>query len=265
MAAIPILNSIDTIRKQYQTGECPVLVMCSDMNFYICKYIRNSASPQKLVCELIGAKMATVWGLNAPGVSLVKIKSGHWPERFSQPKVMTTMLGSKYFDSVEYVLPSTFDKLAQTSAMIKQLLKIALYDFWVANEDRNENNSNLLYDIINKAFVPIDFGCILNNADFQSPMMQLTTSDTILNSPLFKYLAKDASLQTIQKHTSELRKSYMQYINQCREKVNAFVEYIPSDWKVPENVVKNKLMQLFDSTWVEDIWMNFEECLNDNI
>lgn len=265
MPDIPVLNSIDTIREQYQTGESPVLVMCSDINFYICKYIRNSASPQKLVCELIGAKMAMVWGLNAPDVSLVKVKSGHWPKRFSPPKVMTTMLGSKYVDSVEYVLPSTFDKLAQTSAMIKQLLKIALYDFWVANEDRNENNSNLLYDIINKTFVPIDFGCILNNADFQSPMMQLTTSDTILNSPLFRYLAKSIRPQTIRKYIPELRESYSKYINRCREKVKIFVEYIPSDWNVPESLITNKLLQLFDSTWTEAVWMNFEECLNDNI
>lgn len=265
MAAIPILNSIDIIREQYQTGEKPVLVMCSDMNFYICKYIRNSASPQKLVCELIGAEMATVWELNAPDISLVKIKPAHWPERFSRPKEMTTMLGSKYLDSVEYVLPSTFDKLAQTSAMIKQLLKIALYDFWVANEDRNENNSNLLYDIINKTFVPIDFGCILNNADFQSPMMQLTTSDTILNSPLFKHLAKGARPQIIQKYALELRESYTLYINQCREKVHTYVECIPSDWNVSPNLVTSKLQQLFDSTWTESVWKNFEECLNDNI
>ena len=61
MAKIPILNSIDVISKQYPTGEAPVLVMCSDMNLYICKYIRNSVSAQKLACELIGSKLATSW------------------------------------------------------------------------------------------------------------------------------------------------------------------------------------------------------------
>lgn len=64
MTNIPILNSIDSIRKQYPTGEEPVLVMCSDMNRYICKYIHSSASAQKLACELIGVRMAEAWGIN---------------------------------------------------------------------------------------------------------------------------------------------------------------------------------------------------------
>ena len=247
MAKIPILNSIDVISKQYPTGEAPVLVMCSDMNLYICKYIRNSVSAQKLACELIGSKLASSWELNAPPVSFVNIKSEHWPESYIHPKVMTTMLGSKYLTSVDYVLPSTFDKLAKTSAMLKHLLKIALFDFWVANEDRNENNSNLLYDVITKTFVPIDFGCILNNADFQSSMMQLTTS------------------LTIQKHVTYLKGAYANYVSRCQMQIGDIVNNLPSDWNISTSLVTNKLLQLFEPNWLEAVWRNFEECLNNNI
>jgi hypothetical protein len=51
---IPTLSSIKTIEQQYQTGENPVLVLCSDKNAYICKYMRSSGSAYKLACELIG-------------------------------------------------------------------------------------------------------------------------------------------------------------------------------------------------------------------
>ena len=265
MANLPILNSIDVIRKQYPTGEEPVLVMCSDMNFYMCKYIRHSASNQKLACELIGAKMAMVWRLNVPKISLVKIKSEHWPSFFVRPKTMTTMLGSRYLDAVEYVLPSTFDKLAKTSEMFNQLLKIALFDLWMANEDRNSNNSNLLYDISNKSLVPIDFGCILNTADFQSPLMQLTATDTIINSPLFKYLSNGISSQGIQKVKDDLQKSYAIFLNQCRSQIDAISKEIPSDWSISAKDVTNKLLQLFEPAWTERVWDNFEEYLNDNL
>ena len=261
----PILNSIDANSKQYPTGETPVLVMCSDMNSYICKYIRNSASAQKLACELIGAKMAQVWELNAPPVSLVRIKSEHWPVKYLPPKVMTTMLGSKYLSSVEYISPSNFDKLAKSVSNLGHLLKIALFDFWVANEDRNENNSNLLYDVITKMFVPIDFGCILNNADFQSTMMQLTITDTIVNSPLFKYLSEGIASQTIQKHVSNLKGKYIKYVSQCQKHVDSIVEEIPTDWNIPASLVSNKLLQLFEPKWTEAVWSNFEDCLNDNL
>ncbi len=265
MANIPILNSIDAISKQYPTGETPVLVMCSDMHFYICKYILTPTSSQKLACELIGAKMAKIWELNVPPVSLVHIKTEHWPASFRRPKAITTMLGSKYLTSVEYVSPSTFDKLAKTVANLEHLLRIALFDFWVANEDRNGNNSNLLYDVIDKHFVPIDFGCILNNADFQASMMQLTSTDTIINSPLFKYLADGINPQNIQKLVINLKGVYTKYVSQCQERINDIVEDIPSDWNISINHTLNKLHQLFDPQWTEAVWCNFEESINDNI
>ena len=45
--AIPVLESVKAIEQQYRTGEEPVLVMCSDMNAYICKYMRSSAAAYK--------------------------------------------------------------------------------------------------------------------------------------------------------------------------------------------------------------------------
>ena len=261
MVHLPILSSIDDIRKQYPTGEEPVLVMCSDMNRYICKYIHNSASAQKLVCEMIGVRMAEAWGLNVPKAVLVNVKPEHWPNQFTRPKMMTTMLGSKYLETVEYVMPSTFNKLAQISSMFYQLLKIALFDFWVANEDRNANNSNLLYDIANRCLVPIDFGCILNSADFDFSMMQLTSTDTILSSPLFKYLVQNVN----EKRMQELHKDFDTSLSRCHLLVNFIIEELPSDWNVPTKKVNDKLKQLFEPDWTEAVWSNFEECLNDNI
>ena len=60
---LPILYSAKRIERQFNTGEQPVLVTCSDVNTYVCKYMRSSAAAYKLVCELIGAKMAKAWQL----------------------------------------------------------------------------------------------------------------------------------------------------------------------------------------------------------
>ena len=72
--AIPVIESVKAIEQQFNTGEEPVLVTCSDMNTYICKYMRSSAAAYKLVCELIGAQMAISWQLDTPEVAFVKIK-----------------------------------------------------------------------------------------------------------------------------------------------------------------------------------------------
>lgn len=57
--ATPRLHSAKRIEQQFHTGEEPVMVMCSDINIYVCKYMRSSAAAYKLACEFIGAKFAT--------------------------------------------------------------------------------------------------------------------------------------------------------------------------------------------------------------
>lgn len=75
---IPSLKSIKPIERQYSTGEEPVLVLCSDMNSYICKYMRSSTSVYKLVCELTGSLMAKAWNSGTPNIAFVRIKPEHW-------------------------------------------------------------------------------------------------------------------------------------------------------------------------------------------
>ena len=56
------LHSIQDISKQYMTGDLPVLVLCSDTQQYICKYMRpNATIAYKLACEYIGAVFAEAW------------------------------------------------------------------------------------------------------------------------------------------------------------------------------------------------------------
>jgi hypothetical protein len=47
--------------------------------------------------------------------------------------------------------------------------------------------------------------------------------------------------------------------------VNSIIEDLPSDWGITAETVSHKLKQLFELDWVEAVWNNFEECLNENI
>ena len=76
--AIQTLYSAKRIEQQFHTGEEPVMVMCSDVNIYVCKYMRSSATAYKLACELIGAKLAKAWRLTTPDIALVNIRPAHW-------------------------------------------------------------------------------------------------------------------------------------------------------------------------------------------
>ena len=263
--SIPVLYSLKSIEQQYRTGEEPVLVLCSDMNAYICKYMRSSAAAYKLACELIGSCMAMAWQLKTPDIAFVHIKQSHWVGRFSQHSLSAPSLGSKRIERVVDVTPSTYGDVESSMEILRQLMKIALFDFWIANEDRNANNANLLYDVGVGELISIDYGCILNTATFNYSMSQLTSTDTILWSDLFQHLVKGHEKSAVLAIADELKTDYEECLQRSEQQVNAIVKELPKEWNVNENVVKEKLQQLFDEQWTKGVWNNFVECLNDNL
>jgi len=84
------------------------------------------------------------------------------------------------------IMNARFDEHSLT-----QLLIIALFDFWIANEDRTANNYNLLYRTDNRSLVSIDYGGILNSCTMNRPLSQLEVTDSILYSDLFDFLSQD--------------------------------------------------------------------------
>lgn len=263
--AIPVLESVKAIEHQYSTGETPVLVMCSDMNAYVCKYMRSSASAYKLVCELVGSKMAIAWQIETPPIALVRIKSGHWAGRFVQHSISAPSLGSRRIEKAVDINSSTFDDIIPSTKLLRQVMKIALFDFWVANEDRNVNNANLLYDLERAQLVSIDYGCILNTASFDYAMTQLTSNESILCSDLFQHLIKNLEIPNLGAILEEMKKEYVNSLGHSKEQVTRILDEIPKEWVVPSIIVEEKLKQLFGENWTTGVWNSFVDCLKDNI
>ena len=258
---ISLLDSVKSIERQYFTGEEPVLVMCSDKNAYICKYMRSPFAAYKLVCELIGAQMAMAWRLNTPEIAFVRIRPSHW----SKGSNTALSIGSKKMDGVVDVTPSTNREVKSSTKILMQLLKIALFDFWMANEDRNANNANLLYDVEREDLVSIDYGCIFNTATFEFPLSQLTSTDTILYSDMFQHLTQERSTSSLEAMVKPLKSYYLVCVSHSRQLSMQIVDAVPKEWNVPADIVKNKVNQLFEPEWVEGVWNNITECLKENI
>ncbi len=262
---LPILYSVKRIERQLNTGEQPVLVTCSDINTYVCKYMRSSAAAYKLVCELIGAEMAKAWQLNTPDVALIKIKSSHWEGISHSHSISASSFGAKWVDGVIDITPSTYGQVPANADTLYQLMKIALFDFWIANEDRNANNANLMYDVVNDLIVSIDYGCIFNTATFEYPISQLTSTDTILSSDFFAHLTQRIERSEFKPLTEQLNKEYENAIHRCKLIPIEIIEDIPQEWNVPLTIIKDKISQLFDEEWIIGVWNNFIECFNENI
>ena len=124
--SIPKIHSIQSISAKYNTGDEPVLVLCSDKRQYICKYMRSSATiAYKLACEYIGAKLAAIWKINTPPVALVNILPAHWETVNVTHNLSAPAIGFQKLENVIDITP-TFTQIAANKKTLMQLLKIGM-------------------------------------------------------------------------------------------------------------------------------------------
>ena len=258
------LESIQDISVMYETGDLPVLVLCSDKQQYICKYMRpNATIAYKLACELIGATFAEAWKINTPPVAFVRIKPVHWTSVNAAHNASAPAIGFRKIDGVIDITPTSYRQVSANRDTLYQLLKIALFDFWIANEDRTYNNANLLYEIENDRLVSIDYGGILNNVSFDYPLAQLTETDSILCSDLFAHVSNSVTPKSLEIILRRLEQDYQRCITQSRKQLH-MADNMPREWAIPSDKITNKLNELLSAAWADATWTNFVECLKSN-
>lgn len=268
------LYSIKNIEKTYSTGEEPVLVACNDHNSYICKYSRYSGSANKLVCELMGAIFAKSWKLNTPEIAIVKVNREHVPYNMSGSFFSKPILGSLQQPNVVDITPATIPLISPSEKLCRQLMQIALFDLWLSNEDRNANNANLMYDMVNDDIIAIDYGCCFNTATFDYPLSLLTESESILCSDLFMHLASNTPHERIRKmadillnidfpsyiHDSQIGSVVVQWDDDSNEELGC--DFIPSAWNIDRGRLSIKIDELLSSEWLARVKNGFIETLN---
>jgi len=259
------LKSISQISKVYQTQSSrPVLVMCNNLEHYVCKYnISYGSTANKLLREYIGACFLKNWNLFVPDFEFVKISEDHiknFPEL--QPRFFrTTCFGSKfnkYYKEVDKFLFSLDASDKKLFANKYDYLKIALFDLWMSNEDRNHNNFNLMLNIENKyEFIPIDQEMIFNTGNLDKGLFLLSDSESIINTPITKRLFSKKELKD-RIILTNIKEEYYLCIEKCNKSLNIILENIPDDWSVNIDYEK-KLMQkhLFNPKWIKMAYSQF--------
>lgn len=268
------LCSIKNIEKTYNTGEEPVLVACNDHQSYICKYTRYSGSANKLVCELIGAIFAKTWMLHTPEIAIVKVRREHIPHNMSGSYFSIPILGSQQQQNVVDITPATVPLIIPNEKLCRQLLQIALFDLWLSNEDRNANNANLMYDMVNDNIIAIDYGCCFNTATFDFPLSLLTESESILCSDLFSHISCSTPRERILQMADVLLNiEFPSYIHDCQigtvvvqwdDSANEELEcdFIPTAWNINREHLTHKIEELLSDEWVARVREGFTETLN---
>jgi hypothetical protein len=175
-----------------------------------------------------------------PDFSFIRVNYEHVKD-FNLPKHFfeRTCFGSKYSRYYQELNHFTAKPdIKKQKAYVENrndLLKIALFDLWLANEDRNFNNMNLLIDVNSSySYVPIDHGAIFNSKALYNRIGLLSENESLVKTdivtllfPKFEYPI-DLILQ--------LEESFYLCTAKCKQNYNEIVKSVPSDWDIKPQV-----------------------------
>jgi len=266
---LKIVNSISRPDRIFETsGSQPALILCDDFNHYVCKYNRHpGARAVKLFHELLAGSYARLWNLAIPEFCLVYINPGHIEGHESlQPAFFSTLcFGSKYdrrYSEIDefYADMATYDKRKYEFKF--DFLKIGLFDIWLANDDRNFNNYNLLIDVENRnRFVPIDHDAIFNTGNLSRGLELLTEHDSLINTDLTRKLFSTKELRN-KVFLENTRNNYYLCIAECKKNTNKILQEIPTEWGIDVAEYQNLLNKyLFNKKWVDRCFKHFQELI----
>lgn len=261
-----LLHTIEDAHKIFETqGSSPLLVTCDDFKDWVCKYDRF---PKYLFNELIASEFARLWEIKTPETCFIKVKSEHIPKhKFPQLQLgwfEKECFGSLYLETskeLDHTMLSIFKEKAFQNKIANKtdFLKIALFDIWLANEDRNHNNFNLLLyassDKIN-FFYAIDHVNIFNSTFLDYGIAELTEDDSIIKTDIAKVLfGKDRKLIAVVDNLVE-----MLYIctKECENKLDDILNLVPDSWNIDKALIKQRIINhLFSYDWKNQCALNF--------
>lgn len=259
-----VLHTIEEMHRKFQTqGSHPVLVTCNDLNDWVCKHDRN---PNSLLNELLASKFAQIWEIKTPEIALITVKKEHISEKFHLPYYLfeKECFGSRYLKNSKEIDLSMISLFNDTSFRRKlgnknDFLKIALFDIWLANDDRNHNNFNMLLDADASNlnfFYAIDHVNIFNSNYLNHGISEMTENDSIINTELAKILfGKNKKLIEI---VNNLVENLYLCSNECQKKLDEILDLAPESWGINKNEISNKISQhLFTEEWLKKCETNF--------
>ncbi|MEB2786378.1 HipA family kinase [Algoriphagus persicinus] len=262
------LVSIEKVEKKYATvGSHPLLVHASDLEHYICKY-PFFPEDHKLINEFLAFHFARLWGIRTPEMNLVILKQEHLAESLigqglSFRSIQNPLVGSLQLEDVTEI----FDHLAEGISEAdlakydrKEFLKIALFDIWLSNEDRNTGNINLLLGINESSSVPIaiDHEKIFNSGSPFGKIYELTYEDSMFYTKLFHRLfrSRNKYLRMIEEISSSLES----YSTRCFDNLPEIIDDIPAEWGYNSEEIFEYLQQgIFSTEWLDSVKRSFNE------
>lgn len=268
--SLPQRHSVTEIVRVWVTNINPVQVIADDLKDYVAKHNRGQEPCTRLRNELLAHGYAGIWGIPTLDAALLKVDPAHVGRHIAstcQPAYFKhTCFATQYRKS-----STEFNQfLDQVSTYESKrfhnrhdLLKIALFDIWLANDDRTGGHPNLLVtaDEGGHTIRVMDHEGIFYGNNPERPLPLLTLEDSILTHPamrplLGKEFNRDAAL------VGELVQNLYLWAKACEQHTDEILSYLPADWRIDVATFTPLVHQrLFTEEWLRTVGHHFHELL----
>lgn len=262
------LSSISTISRVIDTaGSYPVVVMAEDIEEYACKY----DAPSKLINEYIGYQFLQLWGFELFPAAFIQIKREHVPDNILGGRIQIPMFERPAFgllynnnagDINNALLGLRKDsyEIAKFEQRFEELMKIGLFDLWLANDDRNHNNYNLL--TIGNRFIPIDHSNLFDGNGLGRKLSPLTWEDSVLSSDLAITFLNNRKKMTAMH--DELLENFPIFVTSCKAALSDIVLAMPDVWcNDKADLIERISTSVIDNpAWIQQTNTTFSELIH---
>ncbi|UOE41188.1 CotH kinase family protein [Chryseobacterium suipulveris] len=240
---IPKLSAEYLIKQVDTDGHCPLFVQANDGSNYFAKYLNSLRTDELclLVYEMVAVEILKKLKLPHAEQAIIEIPPNIIDKKISYSKSWkrnVTAWGSK--EIAEASLVSEINNYS-TKTLFNQienpedLIHIAIFDLWVENTDRKQENYNLIaYQKYGKIrFVPIDHGAIFGGFDrigIFSGTLPCSANNKLISSDLFKQIVS----RIPQNKQLQISKDFINLLSQVnlKEVLNDVFHNIPESWKI---------------------------------
>jgi hypothetical protein len=232
----------------YGTNSLPLQVLCDDNELYVIKSMFKSHPPfEDLINEVLCNNLLQSWGIPVPEPAIVILDNVVIEQYVEEgnsinDKYKKFDFSNHFFFGTKFLYSTTEIDLYNLTLKNKydfnkyenpiDLIKIGVFDKWIANMDRRSDNPNILMDTSSDKFrfIPIDntqaFAYQNNYKGLNKAIMDAANIKSILNTPITKSICKFAKNEVV----ANFEKVIIGNIENSIETIDLIFENIPSEF-----------------------------------
>ena len=264
MYTAPRLHSVETLQPGkifLGTAYNPIQVRANDLNYYVTK-VQATPSDETVIREYLGAHFLKLWNLPVPDFAIIDVNPAHIPDglhrRLTAYEFSRPAFGSRFIPDAIYVMDA--DAMAgayqvrQTEADT-ELIHLSLFDLWLANNDRNWNNYNLLYRFPpNTGFIPIDHERLFDHGSPGDSLPLQTDNENLSATPVFTSFVGQQRIRAYCRDQAS-KQTFAENVASCQLELPRIKAEMPLEWsRLCPDLIDRCAQTIFDQAWLDKVW-----------